>query len=165
MPFHQTDVNGFKSDLSSLSYGPLELMVINFTCNLSLVCVPPRWSPLMRELDFGILLLTITRVESNIKSLMKRLPDAHTYLVSVNGQNKLVINLYWICLLFICLIMSVYNTVLCKELTLLFVYLIKFGPSNNNPKRRNRHSRLNRKPVFVSGSFDSMSLNTFSTNN
>ena len=40
------DVDGFKLDLSSLSYGPLELMVINFTCHLSLVCVPPRWSPL-----------------------------------------------------------------------------------------------------------------------
>ena len=42
MPFHQTDVDGFKLDLSSLLYGPLGLMVINFTCNLSLVCVPPR---------------------------------------------------------------------------------------------------------------------------
>ena len=45
MPLHQTDINGFKSDLYLLLYGPLEPMVINFTCDLSLVCIPPRWSP------------------------------------------------------------------------------------------------------------------------
>ena len=42
MPFHQTDVDGFKLDLFLLLYGPLEPMVINFTCDFSLVCVPPR---------------------------------------------------------------------------------------------------------------------------
>ena len=44
MPSHQTDVDGFKSDLFLLSYGPLEPMVINFTCDLSLVCILPCWS-------------------------------------------------------------------------------------------------------------------------
>ena len=42
MHLHQTDINGFKSDLYLLLYGPLEPMVINFTCDLSLVCIPPR---------------------------------------------------------------------------------------------------------------------------
>ena len=42
MPLHQTDINGFKSDLYLLPYGPLEPMVINFICDISLVCVPPR---------------------------------------------------------------------------------------------------------------------------
>ena len=36
MPSHRTDVNGFKSDLFLLPYGPLAPMVITFTCNLSL---------------------------------------------------------------------------------------------------------------------------------
>ena len=36
MPSHQTDVNGFKSDLFLLPFGPLESMVVNFTCYLSL---------------------------------------------------------------------------------------------------------------------------------
>ena len=38
---HQTDINGFKSDLYLLPYGLLEPMVINFTCDLSLVCILP----------------------------------------------------------------------------------------------------------------------------
>ena len=42
MPLHQTDINGFKSDLFLLPYGPLEPMVINFTCDYSLICVLPR---------------------------------------------------------------------------------------------------------------------------
>ena len=42
MPLHQTDIDGFKLDLYLLPYGPLEPMVINFTCDLSLVCIPPR---------------------------------------------------------------------------------------------------------------------------
>ena len=42
MPMYQMDINRFKSDLYLLLYGPLEPMVINFTCDLSLVCVPPR---------------------------------------------------------------------------------------------------------------------------
>ena len=41
MPLHKTDIDGFKSDLYLLPYGPLEPMVINFTCDLSLVCIPP----------------------------------------------------------------------------------------------------------------------------
>ena len=45
MPSHQTDVNGFKSDLFLFPYGPLEPMVINFTCDLSLVCIPPCLIP------------------------------------------------------------------------------------------------------------------------
>ena len=31
MPLHQTDINGFKSDLFLLPYGPLKPMVISFT--------------------------------------------------------------------------------------------------------------------------------------
>ena len=46
MPLHQTDIVGFKSALLILPYGPLEPMVINFTCDFSLVCLPPRWPPL-----------------------------------------------------------------------------------------------------------------------
>ena len=37
---HQTD--RFESDLLLLLYGPLEPIVINFTCDLSLVCNPPH---------------------------------------------------------------------------------------------------------------------------
>ena len=37
------------SDLYLLPYGPLEPMVINFICDLSLVCFPPRWSPLIKH--------------------------------------------------------------------------------------------------------------------
>ena len=39
---NQTDIDGFKSDLYFLWYGPLEPMVINFTCDFSLLCIPPR---------------------------------------------------------------------------------------------------------------------------
>ena len=42
MPFYQTDLNGYKSDLLFLLYSPLEPMTINFICDFSLVCVPPR---------------------------------------------------------------------------------------------------------------------------
>ena len=45
MPLYQTDINGFKSDLYLLPYGPLEPMVINFTCNLLLVGISLRWPP------------------------------------------------------------------------------------------------------------------------
>ena len=41
-PLHQTDIDGFKSDLHLLLYNQLEPMVINFTCDFSLVCIPPR---------------------------------------------------------------------------------------------------------------------------
>ena len=40
MPFHQMDVDRFKSDLFLLSYGPLEPMVINFTYDFLLLFVP-----------------------------------------------------------------------------------------------------------------------------
>ena len=48
MPLHQTDINEFKSDLYLLPYSPLEPMVINFTCDLSLVMrsaalIPPEF--------------------------------------------------------------------------------------------------------------------------
>ena len=46
MPLHQTDIDAFKLDHYLLPYGPLEPMVINFTCDLSLVGIPPRCSPL-----------------------------------------------------------------------------------------------------------------------
>ena len=36
MPSHRRDVDGFKSGLFLLPYGPLEPMVITFTCDLSL---------------------------------------------------------------------------------------------------------------------------------
>ena len=42
MNLHQTDIDGFKLDPFLLPYGPLEPMVINFTCDYSLVCVLPR---------------------------------------------------------------------------------------------------------------------------
>ena len=42
MALHQRDTDGFKSDLFLLPYGPLESIVINFTCYYSLVCVLPR---------------------------------------------------------------------------------------------------------------------------
>ena len=42
MPLHQMDIDGFKSDPFLLPYGTLESMVINFTCDFSLVCIPPR---------------------------------------------------------------------------------------------------------------------------
>ena len=42
MPLHQMDIYGFKSDLFLLPYGPLEPMVINFTCDFSLACIPPH---------------------------------------------------------------------------------------------------------------------------
>ena len=40
MPLHQMDIDGFKSNLFLLLYGPLEPMVINFTCDFSLVNIP-----------------------------------------------------------------------------------------------------------------------------
>ena len=46
MHLHQMDIDGFKSDFFLLPYGPLEPMVINFTCDLSLVWIPPRDAPL-----------------------------------------------------------------------------------------------------------------------
>ena len=42
MALYYTDIDGFKSDLFLLLYGPLEPIVINFTCHYSLVCVLPR---------------------------------------------------------------------------------------------------------------------------
>ena len=41
MPVHQMDVDGFKSDLFLLSYGPLEPMVINLTCARRTASGPP----------------------------------------------------------------------------------------------------------------------------
>ena len=42
MPLHWINIDGLKSDLYLLLYGPLEPMLINFTCDLSFVCIPPR---------------------------------------------------------------------------------------------------------------------------
>ena len=59
MPSHQTDIDGFKSNLSLLLCSPLEPMVINFTCDLSLVCIPPRWSPLvfLQRIDIWVYII------------------------------------------------------------------------------------------------------------
>ena len=48
MPSHRIDVDRFQWDLFLLPYGPLAAMVINFACNLSFVCILPRWSPLVK---------------------------------------------------------------------------------------------------------------------
>ena len=42
MPLHQTDIDGFKLELFLFLYDPLEPMVINFTCDYSLVYILPR---------------------------------------------------------------------------------------------------------------------------
>ena len=62
MPLHQTDIDGFKSDLFLLPYGPLEPTVINFTCDYSLVCVLSRWSPLIFCLQLVSVTFSVRRI-------------------------------------------------------------------------------------------------------
>ena len=85
MAFDQTDIDGFKSDLFLLPYGPLEPIVINFTCDFSLVCIPPRWSPLKWCAPPPTLYMHTTRTRLCITIIVSDLGH-HQHLNTIRDQ-------------------------------------------------------------------------------